>query len=62
VIWWERDDHKVLEPKITTNRVHINIDMPDAAEIERLCSLGARVLYEVRNDDGTLPWTGRCRG
>ena len=52
-IWFNR----VPEPKVGKNRVHIDITMPDAAELDRLRSLGARVLQEIREDDGTLAWT-----
>lgn len=52
-IWFNR----VPEPKIAKNRVHIDINMPDAAEMDRLQSLGARPIKEVRDDDGTLWWT-----
>ena len=49
--------NKVPEPKIAKNRVHIDINMPDDAEMERLQHLGARVLQEIRDEDGTLWWT-----
>jgi hypothetical protein len=52
-IWF----NPVPEPKITKNRVHIDINMPDAAEMDRLLSLGARALREIRDEDGTLWWT-----
>jgi predicted enzyme related to lactoylglutathione lyase len=31
--------------------------MPNDAELERLQRLGARVLQEIRDEDGTLWWT-----
>lgn len=49
--------NKVPEPKVTKNRVHIDINMPDGAEMERLLSLGAHPLHEIRGDDGALWWT-----
>ena|SRR5438309_1856134 len=52
-IWF----NQVPEPKIGKNRVHIDINMPDAAEMDRLLSLGAHVLQEIRGDDGALWWT-----
>lgn len=52
-IWFNR----VPEPKVTKNRVHIDINMPDDAEMERLLRLGARPLREIRGDDGVLWWT-----
>ncbi len=52
-IWF----NKVPEPKVAKNRVYIDIDMPDAVELDRLQGLGARVLREIRDDDGTLWWT-----
>ena len=48
---------KVPEPKIAKNRVHIDINMPDAAEMDRLLGLGARALQEIRGEDGALWWT-----
>jgi hypothetical protein len=39
------------------NRVHVDIDLPDRAEIQRLQRLGARALREVRDADGRLRWT-----
>ncbi len=47
----------VPEPKIVKNRVHIDINMPDAAEIQRLIDLGAQPLREIRGEDGMLWWT-----
>jgi hypothetical protein len=52
-IWFNR----VPEPKIGKNRVHIDINMPDRAEMERLQRLGARVLQEIRDAEGRLKWT-----
>jgi hypothetical protein len=52
-IWF----NKVPEPKVVKNRVHIDINMPDAGEPARLRRLGARVLQEIRGDDGALWWT-----
>jgi predicted enzyme related to lactoylglutathione lyase len=52
-IWF----NKVPEPKVVKNRVHIDINMPDDAEMQRLQALGARPLQEIRGDDGTLWWT-----
>ncbi len=52
-IWFNR----VPEPKVAKNRVHIDINMPDDAELGRLQGLGARVLRDIRDEDGTLWWT-----
>lgn len=52
-IWFS----KVPESKIAKNRVHIDINMPNAAEMDRLLSLGAQVLEEIRGEDGALWWT-----
>jgi hypothetical protein len=49
--------NKVPEPKVVKNRVHIDINMPDGAEMERLQRLGARVLQESRDVEGKLQWT-----
>ena len=49
--------NKVPEPKVVKNRVHIDITLPDAAEMERLQRLGARVLQEIRDVAGQLRWT-----
>jgi predicted enzyme related to lactoylglutathione lyase len=49
--------NKVPEPKVMKNRVHIDINLPDAAEMERLQRLGARVLHEIRDTAGQLRWT-----
>jgi hypothetical protein len=49
--------NKVPEPKVVKNRVHVDINMPDAAEMGRLQRLGARPLREIRGEDGTLWWT-----
>jgi hypothetical protein len=47
----------VPEPKMVKNRVHIDINMPDNAEMDRLLGLGARVVEEIRGEDGALWWT-----
>jgi hypothetical protein len=47
----------VPEPKVMKNRVHIDINLPDAAEMERLQRLGARALREIRDAEGRLLWT-----
>ena len=52
-IWFNR----VPEPKVAKNRVHLDITMPDDAEMERLQRLGARPLQEIRGEDGALWWT-----
>jgi hypothetical protein len=52
-IWF----NKVPEPKTAKNRIHIDINLPDSGEMDRLLSLGARVLEEIRGEDGTLWWT-----
>ncbi len=39
------------------NRVHLDINMPDEAELTRLKALGARTLQEIRGEDGQLHWT-----
>lgn len=52
-IWF----NKVPEPKVAKNRVHLDINMPDDAEMERLQGLGARPLQEIRGEDGALWWT-----
>ena len=52
-IWF----NQVPEPKVAKNRVHIDINMPDDAELARLQRLGARPLQEIRGDDGALWWT-----
>lgn len=49
--------NKVPEPKVAKNRVHIDINMPDGAEMERLQQLGARPLREICGEDGALWWT-----
>jgi hypothetical protein len=46
--------NEVPERKVVKNRVHVDIDVPDAAGIDRLVALGARVLR--RNPDGGI-WT-----
>src|SRR5579872_5748086 len=52
-IWF----NPVPEPKVAKNRVHIDINMPDSTEMDRLIALGARPLEEIRGDDGALWWT-----
>jgi predicted enzyme related to lactoylglutathione lyase len=52
-IWFSR----VPEPKVVKNRVHIDINMPDSAEMQRLQRLGARVLQEIHDEKGNLKWT-----
>jgi hypothetical protein len=47
----------VLEPKAAKNRVHIDINMGDSAEMDRLITLGATAEREIRDDEGTLWWT-----
>jgi Glyoxalase-like domain len=47
----------VPEPKVAKNRVHIDINIPDSAEMGRLVTLGARAIEEIRGEDGTLWWT-----
>ena len=49
--------NQVPEPKVVKNRVHIDINLPDAAEMERLQRLGARILEEIRDPAGGLKWT-----
>ena len=49
--------NKVPEPKVVKNRVHIDITLPDAAEMERLQRLGAHVRHEIRDATGQLRWT-----
>jgi predicted enzyme related to lactoylglutathione lyase len=49
--------NKVPEPKTVKNRVHLDINLPEATEMERLQRLGARVLQEVRDASGHLRWT-----
>jgi len=49
--------NQVPEPKHLKNRVHIDVNLPTAAELHRLLNLGATKLHEVRGDDGTLHWT-----
>ena len=49
--------NKVPEPKVVKNRVHIDINMPDGAEMARLQRLGARVLQEIHDAQGRLRWT-----
>ena len=52
-IWF----NAVPEPKTVKNRVHLDITMPNDAELERLAALGARPLQEVLGDGGALKWT-----
>ena len=52
-IWF----NQVPEAKVVKNRVHLDINMPDSAEMERLQRLGARVLQEIRDAEGRLKWT-----
>jgi predicted enzyme related to lactoylglutathione lyase len=52
-IWFNR----VPESKVVKNRVHIDINMPDRAEMQRLQRLGARVLQEIHDQEGRLKWT-----
>lgn len=52
-IWF----NQVPEPKVVKNRVHLDINMPDHAEMERLQHLGARVLQGIYDAEGTLKWT-----
>jgi predicted enzyme related to lactoylglutathione lyase len=49
--------NKVPEPKVVKNRIHIDINLPDTAEMERLQRLGARILQEIRDAAGQLRWT-----
>jgi predicted enzyme related to lactoylglutathione lyase len=49
--------NKVPEPKVVKNRVHIDINLPEAAEMERLQRLGARIQQEIRDVAGQLRWT-----
>jgi predicted enzyme related to lactoylglutathione lyase len=49
--------NKVPEPKVVKNRVHIDINMPDEAELARLQRLGARILGEIRDAQARLRWT-----
>ncbi|SRR6266851_4535813 len=52
-IWF----NKVPEPKVVKNRVHMDINMPDGAELERLQRLGARVLGAIRDAEERVRWT-----
>jgi len=47
----------VPEAKAVKNRVHIDINMPHDAELDRLLSIGATKIDEIRGEDGTLWWT-----
>jgi predicted enzyme related to lactoylglutathione lyase len=49
--------NQVPEPKVVKNRVHIDINMPNGAEMERLQRLGACVLEEIHDAEGRLKWT-----
>jgi predicted enzyme related to lactoylglutathione lyase len=49
--------NKVPEPKVSKNRVHIDINLPDKEEMVRLQRLGARVLQEIRDAEGRIRWT-----
>src|SRR5215475_8808472 len=49
--------NQVPEPKVVKNRVHIDINMPDEAELARLQRLGAHVLHELRDAEGRVRWT-----
>ena len=49
--------NKVPEPKVSKNRVHIDINLPDREEMVRLQRLGARVLQEIRDAEGRVRWT-----
>jgi predicted enzyme related to lactoylglutathione lyase len=48
---------QVPEPKVVKNRVHIDINLPDHGEMERLQRLGARVLQPIHDPDGRVKWT-----
>jgi predicted enzyme related to lactoylglutathione lyase len=52
-IWF----NQVPEPKVVKNRVHIDINMPDHLEMDRLQRLGAHALQEIRDAEGKLKWT-----
>jgi hypothetical protein len=52
-IWF----NAVPEPKTVKNRVHLDINMPDSAELGRLIALGATPIQEIRGEDGRLQWT-----
>ncbi len=46
---------QVPEPKAGKNRMHLDIQIVDAAaEVERLVSLGASIVHPPRDDDGFL--------
>jgi hypothetical protein len=51
-IWF----NAVPEPKVVKNRVHLDVNMPDAAELGRLIALGATPIQEIRGEDGRLHW------
>src|SRR5262245_2855641 len=48
--------NQVPEPKVVKNRVHVDINLADGTEMERLQRLGARALREVRDAEGRLRW------
>jgi hypothetical protein len=52
-IWFSH----VPEPKTVKNRVHLDINMPDTEEMDRLLLLGATPREEIRGEDGALWWT-----
>ena len=52
-IWF----NAVPEPKSVKNRVHLDVNMPDEAELGRLIALGGTPLQEIRGEDGRLHWT-----
>ena len=52
-IWF----NAVPEPKTVKNRVHLDINMSDDGELDRLIALGARPLREIRGADGHVQWT-----
>lgn len=47
----------VAEGKTAKNRVHVDVTLGDADEMERLLALGASRRREIRSDDGELAWT-----
>jgi predicted enzyme related to lactoylglutathione lyase len=48
---------KVPEPKQAKNRMHLDLVDADPSAVERLVSLGARVLAEHQLGDGGQRWT-----
>ncbi|GAC1473574.1 MAG: VOC family protein [Chloroflexota bacterium] len=52
-IWF----NAVPEPKTVKNRVHIDINTPDHAELDRIMGLGGSKVQEVRGANGELWWT-----